>query len=90
MKAKLDILKEYAAGKRHHMRVPFTNDKAKIPFKPVTVVKTEVKKIELKLALMAVCHTSFNGFIHFGEILSEEGKGSNLKKIKLHRTKVSF
>jgi hypothetical protein len=54
------------------------------------VTPVEVKKAELKLAAMAVCHTSFNAVDHIGEILCEEGKGSYLEKIKLHRTKESI
>jgi hypothetical protein len=87
MKAKLDILKDHASGKKHKMRVPHSNERAKIPFKPISVISTELKKAELKLAAMAVCHTSFNSLDHIGEIVSEEGRGSNLEKIRLHRTK---
>jgi len=46
-----------------------------------------VKKVELKLTAMAVCHTSFNAMDHIGEIVSNEGQGSYFEKIKLHRTK---
>jgi hypothetical protein len=46
-----------------------------------------VKKLELKLTAMAVCHFSFNTLDHVSDVLKEEGKGSTFKKIKLHRTK---
>jgi hypothetical protein len=89
MKAKLDIVRDHANGKRHKARSPYSNENAQLPFKPLTVVSQEVKKVELKLTAMAVCHTSFNALNHIGEIVEEEGKGSNLQKIKLHRTKES-
>jgi hypothetical protein len=89
MKARLDTLKDHAKGKRHLARVPYANVRSKLPFKPVTVIPSELKKVELKLTAMAICHTSFNALDHISEILGEEGKGSYLEKIKLHRTKAS-
>jgi hypothetical protein len=84
MKAKLDIVRDYANRKRHKARPPYSNENAQLPLKPLTMISQEVKKVELKLTALAVCHTSFNALNHIGEIVGEEGKGSNLRKIKLH------
>jgi hypothetical protein len=90
LKPKLGLLKDHGKSRRHLDKAPLVNMKVnKIPFQPVNVVPLEVKKLEIKLAALAVCHTSFNTVNHMSEILKEEGKGSALEKIKLHRTKVS-
>jgi hypothetical protein len=88
LKPKLDLLRDHGKSKRHLDKGPLLNMKvSKLPFRPVNVVPDEVKKLELKLTAMAVCHTSFNTMDHISEILKEEGKGSTMEKIKLHRTK---
>ena len=69
---------------------PLQNMKVRaLPFKSSPAIASEVKRLELKLAVMTVCHTSFNAIDHIGEILKEEGKGSTFEKIKLHRTKTT-
>jgi hypothetical protein len=91
VKAKLDVVKAHGNGQKHKCRLQFANEnvKSKLPFKPVTVkvIPSEVKKVELKLTAMAVCHTSFNALNHISDLVCQEGKGSHLEKIKLHRTK---
>lgn len=89
MKAKLDIVRAHGLGLKHKNRSPFVNEKGKshLPFKPVTVIPIELKKVELKLTMMAVCHTSFKAVNHISELVRKEGEGSYLQKIKLHRTK---
>ncbi len=90
LKPKLDLLRDHGKSKRHLDKGPFLNLKVHaLPFKPVNVVSSETKKLELKLAAMAVCHTSFNAMDHISEILKEEGKGTAFEKVKLHRTKES-
>jgi hypothetical protein len=68
--------------------IPFANKPSASFFKPQKVTTSEVKKVELKLTAMAVCHTSFKALDHISEIICDEGKGSYLEKIRLHRTKV--
>jgi hypothetical protein len=89
LKPKLDILKDHARGKGHTAKMPLSNVnvRSQLPFKPVNIIPVEVKKVELKLTAMAVCHTSFNAMDHICEIVSSEGKGSLFEKIKLRRTK---
>jgi hypothetical protein len=82
------MLREQGKSKRHLDKGPLQNLRVcPLPFKPVSVVSTEVKKLEIKLSIMSVCQTSFNSMDHVSEILSEKGKGSTFEKIKLHRTK---
>jgi hypothetical protein len=84
----LDLLRDHGKSKRHLDKAPLQNLKTKpLPFQPVNVVPLQVKKLELKLTAMAVCHFSFNTLDHVSDVLKEEGKGSTFKKIKLHRTK---
>ncbi len=88
LKPKLDLLRDHGKCKRHLDKSPLINVKVhQLLFKPVAVTSSEIKKLELKLAAMAVCHTSFNTMDHISEILREEGKGSTFEKVKLHRTK---
>jgi hypothetical protein len=89
LKAKLDVLKMHGSGQKHKHLLPYSNQMAmwKLPFKPVVVIPNEVKKVELKLTVMAVCHTSFNALNHISDLVCQEGEGSYLQKIKLHRTK---
>jgi len=90
LKPKLDLLRDHGKSKRHMDKGPLQNMKVHtLPFKPLPAISSEVKKLELKLAAMAVCHTSFNAMDHIGEILKEQGKGSTFEKVKLHRTKES-
>jgi hypothetical protein len=87
-KPKLDILRDHGKSKRHLDKAPLQNMNIRaLPFRPVNVIPVQVKKLELKLAVMTVCHLSFNSVDHISEILKEEGAGSNFEKIKLHRTK---
>jgi hypothetical protein len=51
LKPKLDLLRDYGKSKRHLDKGPFLNMKVHaLPFKPVNMVSSEIKKLELKLA----------------------------------------
>ena len=47
------------------------------------------KEIDIKLAIHTVCHSTVNTVDHLTELLKEIGKGSDLEKLKMHRTKCS-
>jgi hypothetical protein len=85
---KPNLLRDHGKCKRHLDIGPVQNVRP-LTFKPANHVSNEVKRLELKLAAMAVRHTSFNTMDHISKILKEEGKGSTFKKVKLHRTKES-
>ncbi len=90
LKPKLDLLRDHGKSKRHLEKGPLVNMKLRtLPFKPMNIVSDDVKKLELKLTAMAICHTSFNTMDNVSEILKEEGKGSTFEKVKLGRTKES-
>ncbi len=51
LKPKLDLLRDYGKSKRHLDKGPFLNMKVHtLPFKPVNMISSEIKKLELKLA----------------------------------------
>ena len=54
-------------------------------FKPI--VPNSVRKTELELAVCIGCLTSMLAIDHLGEVIKENGTGSN--EINLHRTKCS-
>ncbi|CAG5102790.1 Protein of unknown function [Cotesia congregata] len=49
----------------------------------------ELKIAELKMVLYIASHSSVKSVDHLGEVLKELGKGSQLEKLRLHRTKAS-
>ncbi|KAF2889476.1 hypothetical protein ILUMI_16697, partial [Ignelater luminosus] len=58
-----------------------------LPFRPTLTVSQ--KETDLKLAMFIAVHSGMNSADHLCEILQVDGKGSNLEKVKLHRTKCS-
>ncbi|KAH0557460.1 hypothetical protein KQX54_006348 [Cotesia glomerata] len=52
-------------------------------------VKRELKIAEIKMALYVANHSSIKSVDHLGEVLKQLGKGSQLEKVRLHRTKAS-
>ena len=45
--------------------------------------------LSCKLAIFTACHMSFQAVDHLGEVITHNGEGSPLERIKLHRTKCS-
>ena len=52
-------------------------------------ISDSVRKVEMELAACICCHKSILAIDHIGEIIRENGNGSNIGKINLHRTKCS-
>ena len=62
---------------------------SKITPTPVAMIGEKEKVMELQLAVAVTCHCSITAVDHLGEIIVHHGKGSNLERLKLHRTKCS-
>ena len=61
----------------------------KIPPAKKPKADDSVKKVELKLAVLTACHFSISAIDHLSSFLEENGQGSDLGKVKLHRTKAT-
>ena len=85
---KLTIIRLHGTTKAHLKKAPFVNKfQPTFAITSVTVKSIETKKLELKMAAFAACHSSYRAMDHLSELVSEAGEGSMFEKVKLHRTK---
>ena len=85
---KLSNLKQHEDSTKHKNVTGATSSNRKITM--VSRKENEVlKKIELKFAAAITCHCAIRSIDHIGEIIVQNGRGSQLEEMKLHRTKCS-
>ena len=75
--------------KKHQQKVRAAASTLPLPMVRTERVVENVCHAELQLAIFTACHTSFQAVDHLGEVISHNGKGSPLGRIKLHSTKCS-
>lgn len=89
IKPKQANLTKHEKTDKHVQRVKLCNST-----KPLQVVRVpkpkvadEIKIAEVELAVTMACHSALLTMDHLGEVIARNAKGSQLEKIRLHRTK---
>ncbi len=77
------VLAKHQDSDGHRSRI--CTKKTSLPFQPLDSVP--VKKAEIMLAAQVACHNSLRSIDHLSEIVKDNGKGSVLEKIRIHRSK---
>ena len=71
----------------HLRRVQDSATTKPLPVIHIAKEDDQVKKAEIELAVTMACHSAIMTIDHLGEVITKNGKGSKLEKIKLHRRK---
>lgn len=88
-------IKVHADTKEHKTRISAVSSVRTGLFKRAGPSKVHgpsdaLKKAELQLALVVSCHSSVSTIDHLSDVIKDNGAGSKLENIRLHRTKCSM
>ena len=72
---------------KHIRRVQDSATTKPLPVIHIAKEDDQVKKAEIELAIKMAYHSAIMTIDHLGEVITKNGKGSKLEKIKLHRRK---
>ena len=89
MQPRLSAMVAHEKTKKHQQKVRAAASILLLPVVRTHRVAENVRNTELQLAIFTACHMSFQAVDHLGEVITHNGEGSPLGRIKLHRTKCS-
>ena len=89
MQPRLSAVVSHEKTKKHQQKVRAAASTLPLPVVRTQRVAENVRHAELQLAIFTACHMSFQAVDHLGEVITHNGEGSPLGRIKLHRTKCS-
>ena len=72
---------------KHIRRVQDSATTKPLPVIHIAKEDDQANKAEIELAVTMACHSAIMTIDHLGEVITKNGKGSKLEKIKLHRRK---
>ena len=89
MQPRLSAVIAHEKTKKHQQKVRAAASTLPLPVVRTQRVAENVRHAELQLAIFTACHMSFQAVDHLGEVITHNGEGSPLRRIKLHCTKRS-
>lgn len=82
-------LQKHLLTKAHQSKATALDTKIQKSLTVYGVQTSNTKMTEIKLCMHVAAHNSIKNIDHLSELLKECGKGSDLEKLRLHRTKTS-
>ncbi|XP_011701060.1 PREDICTED: uncharacterized protein LOC105457853, partial [Wasmannia auropunctata] len=82
-------LQKHLLTKAHQSKATALDTKIQKSLTVCGVQTSNTKMTEIKLCMHMAAHNSIKNIDHLSELLKECGKGSDLEKLRLHRTKTS-